>query len=247
MIQVDNLSFSYPDRRVLKDISFTLEEGKVLSILGPNGVGKTTLLKILSGLNRNFTGSVSSIKEIAYVPQIFSSTVNYTVFNMVLMGRASHVSLFSSPGKEDREKACSALEKAGIEDISGRNFSDISGGEKQLVIIARALASGADVLLLDEPTSDLDLKNQGQVLKLIKELSGKYRFSVIFSTHDPSHALAVSDQVLFLGKNGKSLSGPTEDVLISGNVSDYYSTSVEIVEIKRNNKFYKYCLPIYDV
>lgn len=247
MVKVSSLSFSYGNGKLISDLSFMLETGRIMAILGPNGVGKTTLLKILAGLLKPAEGSFTAEKDITYVPQIFSTGVNYTVYNMVLLGRAGHIGLFSSPDENDREKALDAIKKTGIEKLAGRRFSEISGGEKQLTMIARALASGADILLLDEPTSDLDIKNQGRILELMGNLSAEAGFTIIFSTHDPSHALAVSDSTMFLGREGVSLFGMTDTVLTEENVGRFYLTDVKITKIEIGGKYYRYCLPIYNV
>lgn len=247
IITVDNLSFSYGSGKLISDLSLSLMQGEILAVLGPNGVGKTTLLKILAGLLKKYSGKFEIGKEVSYVPQIFSTGVNYTVYNMVLLGRAGHLGLFSSPGELDREKAYEALKKAGIEDLSERKFSEISGGEKQLTLIARALASGAEVLLLDEPTSDLDIKNQERMLELLSELSLKSGSTIIFSTHDPSHALAVSDRSIFLGKGGISQCGATEEIITGENIKKFYSANVKVTKLEIEGKFLTYCLPIYNI
>ncbi len=247
MIKALELSFSYSDKTLISDISFTLNRGEVLAILGPNGVGKTTLLKILTGLIKKYRGSVKIEKEVTYVPQSLSAGVNYTVYNMILLGRAGHIGIFSSPSSEDREKAYEAMKKTGLEHLAERNFLEISGGERQLTLIARALASEAEILLLDEPTSDLDIKNQGLILELLSKLSGESKFTIAFSTHDPSHALLVTDKVLFLGKEGYSLFGNTDMLINEENIGKFYSTNVKIAKFKIGGKFYNYCLPIYNI
>ncbi len=247
MIKVDSLTFSYGHGKLISDLSFSLDSGRIMAVLGPNGVGKTTLLKILAGLLKKQMGSVELGKEAAYVPQIFSTGVNYTVYNMVLLGRAGHIGLFSAPGETDREKAYEAIKKTGIEKLAEKRFSEISGGEKQLTLIARALASGAEIFLLDEPTSDLDIKNQGRILELLAGMSERSGFTVIFSTHDPSHALAVSDSTMFLGREGSTAFGETGIILTEENIKKYYSADVKITKFEIAGKFYTYCLPIYNI
>ena len=182
-IEVQNLSFSYGDRPVLHDISFRVEKGEFLSILGPNGVGKSTLFRCVLGLLSGYPGQVlvdgadsrsftvrEAARHIAYIPQSSHPIFNYSVFDIALMGRTSGLSTFRSPKKKDAELCRWALEKVGIPHLSDRCFHRLSGGEQQLVLIARALVQKAPILMLDEPTASLDFGNQLRVLEQIDDL-----------------------------------------------------------------------------
>ena len=242
-IEVKNLSFSYGDRPVLQDISFSVGEGELLSILGPNGVGKSTLFRCILGLLSGYTGEVlvdginarsfsvrEAAKHIAYIPQSSHPIFNYSVFDIVLMGRTSGLGSFRSPGKADREKCLRALEKIGISHLAGRCFHRLSGGEQQLVLIARALAQDAPILMLDEPTANLDYGNQFRVLEQVRKLAAE-GYTVIQTTHNPEQSYMFSDRILAI-QNGRVLTqGTPAEVLTAENMEGLYHVEVDVVSL----------------
>lgn len=204
------------------DLSFSLERGQTLVLLGRNGRGKTTLLKCVAGLLRPTAGEIRCDGIAGYVPQNFAPAFSYSVFDVVLMGRARHVGIFSSPTAADRESAYEALTELGIAGLARRSIVTLSGGERQLVLIARALASGADVLLLDEPAAALDFHNQAVVLATLRRLSGERGLTVVMTTHEPTHALAIADRAVLLHGSGHAEEGAIEDVCTEPRLSALY-------------------------
>ena len=200
-IEGRDLTIGYPDHTVGRGLDVALSTGEVLALLGPNGGGKTTLLKTLLGLLKPKAGEVRlgdkpldeyTVRErarvIAYVPQVHIGTFAFTVETVVLMGRTAHGNLFSRPTTHDRTVAHSVLERFGISGLANRPYTMISGGERQLVLLARALAQEPRFIVLDEPTASLDFGNQGKVMNEIRALA-KSGHGVLFTTHDPNHAL----------------------------------------------------------
>ena len=243
MIEVKNLTFSYGSREVLHGISFSASSGELLSILGANGVGKSTLFKCMLGLLPGYTGQILvdgrdtrtlSVKElarlIAYIPQMSSTAFNYSVEDIVLMGTTANLGTFRTPGAEEMRRVDAALERVGISKLRDRSFQHISGGERQLAVIARALAQRANILMLDEPTSALDFGNQMRVLETAKELA-REGYTVIQTTHDPERAYMFSDSVIAL-KDGEILSkGVPSEVLTQENIALMYGTAVEMTSL----------------
>lgn len=242
----ENLGFGYrPGHWVLRGYRGRVKRGEVFSILGPNGRGKTTLLKLLLGALDPREGTIHREGEAAFVPQLFKCSFSYTVFDMVLMGRANHVRLFSTPGPKDEQAALSALERLGIADLADRPFDELSGGQRQLVIFARALSTQADTLVLDEPTAALDMKNQGAILRWIKELSREDGLSVIFTTHQPHHAHLVADtSMLMLGESDFHC-GPTDEVMTEETLSALYGVEMKRLRVEDNDSRIETFLPVY--
>lgn len=200
------------DTLVLKDVSFTISSGEMIAFLGKNGAGKTTLLRIIPSFLTPLGGDVlidgvpvhsmslhDKAKAIAYIPQFSQTAFAYTVKESVLMGRSPYISMFSRPSKQDEKRAFEILDELGILDLAGRPTNEISGGERQLVLIARALMQDAKLLILDEPTSFLDYSNQLLVLEKTMELTRK-GYVCLYSTHNPDLALAYSTRVLAMDK-----------------------------------------------
>lgn len=226
-LTVHDLRFSYGAHSVLSGVSFSLEEGRMCTVLGQNGAGKTTLFKCILGFLPSYTGSIrigaceardlaprELAKQIAYIPQNHHQSFGYSVLDMVLMGTAHSLSLFSLPGEAQKRGAYAALDRLGILDLADKNIGRISGGEQQLVFIARALAQKAKLLIMDEPTASLDFGNQDRVMRLIKGLT-QDGCSVLLSTHTPQHALWYADSVLAL-QNGQVLATGAPEAVISG-------------------------------
>lgn len=256
--QVIEGSFYYDSSRKLLDrVGFSVGEGDVLAILGPNGAGKTTLLKCMMGLLPWREGSTfldgSDIKAIpfrelwktvAYVPQAKGSVFSYSAEEMVLLGRSAHIGMVSQPSKEDRERALRAMDSIGISYLAGKSCNKMSGGELQMVLIARALAAEPRILVLDEPESNLDYKNQLVVLDVIERLAREKGICSIFNTHYPAHALRVATKSLVLDGRGTCRFGDSKSVINSENLRSCFSVNVHIDKIDLGNNVYDLVIPL---
>ena len=254
-IEVKNLSFSYGDRPVLHDISFRVEPGEFLSILGPNGVGKSTLFRCVLGLLSGYSGQVlvcgrdartmtvqEAAKHIAYIPQSSNPAFNYSVFDIVLMGATAGLSRFRSPGKQEVERCQWALDKIGIAGLSSRCFHRLSGGEKQLVMIARALTQDAPILMLDEPTANLDFGNQLRVLQQVQSLA-REGYTVIQTTHHPEQSYLFSDRILAIQKGQVLKDGPPAKVLTADTMHALYGVDVDVLSLYGDKA--RICIPAH--
>lgn len=257
--EVKDGSFGYEKqggRTVLDGIDFSVEKGSLTAILGPNGAGKTTLLRCMMGfLHWQRGGSYidgTDIRElnnrelwqrIAYVPQAKGSVSIYSCEDMVLLGRSSHFGMFGHPGERDREIAREAMERLGIAHLAKRSCAAISGGELQMVLIARALAAQPQMLVLDEPESNLDFKNQLIILDTMSELT-QQGISCIFNTHYPTHALQRADHALLLDKRGQHIFGSSMQVITEENLAQAFGVETVIGSIETKHKVYHDVLPL---
>jgi iron complex transport system ATP-binding protein len=239
MLETRALSIGYGTREVARGIDITVTPGEVLCLLGPNGAGKTTLFKTLLGLLPPLSGIVTLdgrdiatlarreiAQSIAYVPQAQMMEFAYSVLDLVLMGRTAHLGPFASPAPTDQARALQALEILGIADLAGASCAEISGGQRQLVLIARALAQDAKTIILDEPTASLDLGNRVLVMDRIKGLAHA-GLGVVLSTHDPDHALDMAQKVVVIAGHTQAAYGPTRDILTARLLSDVYGVTVD--------------------
>lgn len=260
--EVENGCFSYDKlkknkKRVLSDISFSVENNEILAVLGPNGVGKTTMLKCMMGLQKWDSGRTLLDGEdmytmshkrvwnrIAYVPQSKSMALSYTAIEMVLMGRSSHLGIFAQPTSEDMSIAEKAMEEVGITFLRDKLCSQMSGGELQMVLIARALCTHPEMLILDEPESNLDFKNQLMILDVIQRLSRRSGLSAIINTHYPAHALKIADKALILDRSGRSYYGKAKDTITEENMKTSFSVEVKIADYEYEDMHYLNVIPI---
>jgi len=249
-VKIKELIFGYNEKVVLDHLSFEVSKGEILAILGPNGSGKTTLLKCLNMLLKpkgsffieSFDISKLNEKEIAkfvgYVPQMHSPAFPYKVIDIVVSGRTPYLG-FSTPTKQDYDYAYNVLNKLGLKHLVDKPYTQLSGGELRLVLIAKALVQQPKVLLLDEPTSHLDLKNRLMVLKILREITSE-DITVIMSEHDPNIASIFSDKILLMC-NGKVVGyGRARNVLNKENIAKVYGVDVVIMERGE----YRYIFPI---
>ncbi len=246
MLEGRALAIGYRDRLVGEGLDVALAEGEVLALLGPNGGGKTTLLKTLLGLLPPRAGEVRfggrslasrSIRErarlLAYVPQSHVATFAFPVETVVLMGRTAHGGLFNRPSNKDRDVAGAALERFGIAHLAERPYTMISGGERQLVLLARALAQEPRFIVLDEPTASLDFGNQGKVMREIRALATSGH-GVLFTTHDPNQALRLADRAFLLRSGTRVTDGPVNVVLTQQNLEALYGAPVQVLSDSTN-------------
>ena len=241
-LTVENMSFSYGKHPVLHELTFTAEAGELLAILGPNGVGKTTLFKCVMGQERKYSGRIAAdgadlaaltprerAHRVAAIPQAHPLSFRYSAFDMVLMGTSHTLSPFNLPGEKERAAARTAMERVNISHLAERPFDHLSGGEQQLVFIARALAQQAKILLMDEPTASLDYGNRLLVLQVARDLA-REGYTVLLSTHDPQHALWFADRALAL-KEGQALAfGVPEEVLNAALLETLYGRRIELIQ-----------------
>lgn len=255
MLSVNHLSFSYGGKNTLSDITFEAVEGTRIAVLGPNGAGKSTLFRCILGLLPQFTGEIKiNEKKIramqqaelarcaAYIPQSSAVVFDYTVLEMVLMGTTGQLGPFSGPGKRQIAKAQEILQSLGIDTLGQRSFGKLSGGERQLTLIARAMVQGAKLLIMDEPTANLDFGNQQRVLMQMERLA-KQGYTVLFSTHDPNQALSSADEALVL-KEGRMLAyGAAEETLTAELLTELYGVEVSL-ETSQADPSRRICVPL---
>lgn len=257
VFSVDHGCFSYPRREVLKDINFTVDSGEILSILGSNGIGKTTLLRCMMGLMPWKSGrtlidgkSLEQFshrelwKKISYVPQAKGAALAYSARDMVLLGRSAHLGTLEQPGEKDMEIVEKAMKEVGVGHLADKDCNKMSGGELQMVLIARALATEPQLLILDEPESNLDFKNQLIVLNTICDLAREHHISVIVNTHYPAHALKISDKALLLLQGNKSFYGRAEQVVNEENMRRAFGVNVSIRNFSIDNILYNAVVPL---
>lgn len=245
MIKIDNLSVAYDKTLplIIKNLSLTLEKGCILNILGQNAVGKTTLIKTLMRELRNYNGSIKvkdvdiseySIKDyskiVGVVSTSFNTFQNLLVADYLITGFVNQMSPFNSPDNVYVEKAYNILKSFGKEELFNKQIDQLSSGEKQIVMIARVLLQDPEIIIVDEPTANLDVKNQIAVLNQIKKLS-EQGYTILVTTHNPGHAYSMGGKTLMMGK-GKYAFGETEQIITEENLSDFYKLNVSIKNIQ---------------
>jgi iron complex transport system ATP-binding protein len=253
LIKIEGISFGYTQKTVLADIDLSITKGEVVAVLGPNGCGKSTLIKIMLGLLRPDAGRVllngENIRKldtrylaqkIAYVPQTHKSSFPYSVLDVVLMGRIPHKTFFFRYSNKDMKIAQDALERLSVSHLASRAYTEISGGERQLTLIARALAQGATTFIMDEPAGGLDYGNQLKLLDQIVKLS-REGYTFIKATHSPEHALWIAHRAVLIKKGAIIADGPCDDVINTENLFHLYNARVNV--LKSNDGPFNVCVP----
>lgn len=252
IFNIKEVSFSYGKRPILKSITEVIYDGEVICLLGPNGSGKTTLLKIMLGLFPPETGAISfdgtnlqSIpqkrlaRHLAYVPQVHRDAFTFAVEDVVIMGRLPYHNFFSTYTREDRIVAARVMERLGIEQLRYRPYTEISGGERQLTLIARAMSQGAKVFIMDEPVNGLDYGNQVRLLTTIQNLA-KEGYTFVITTHFPDHALHTADKAILLKEGRIITSGSPQEAITTNTIYDLYAIDVTVVSLSKGRTV---CLP----
>lgn len=256
-IEVRNLSFAYGSHEVLRDVSFAVPDAALVGVLGPNGVGKSTLFRCILGLNQGYRGTIlvngqdlrrlsvrERAREVSYIPQSHAPVYDYEVLDVVLMATGSDLKMLSNPGKAQVKRAYAALERIGIERLARRAYTQISGGEQQLVLIARAIAQQAQTIIMDEPTSALDYGNTVRVLSCVRQLA-REGLSIIQSTHNPDQAFLYSDKTLVIDGGRVRAFGSPHDTITSELISDLYAVDVEVNSLYGDKV--RVCVPVREV
>lgn len=253
LLRVEGLACGYGKRAVVEDVSFTLYPGEVLCLLGPNGIGKTTLFKTLLRLLPAKAGRVLLNGEdgaalsrhrfaalMGYVPQAHLTPFPFRVIDVVSMGRTAHLGMLASPGRRDMELAEQALENLSIAHLRHRACTEISGGERQMVLLARALTQQPAILMLDEPTSNLDYGNQVRVLDHVSRLAAEQNLCIVMTTHDPNQALRHATRAATIDRDGRFDIGSPGDLVTASYLSATYGVQAGIFETPAGSL----CLPL---
>jgi iron complex transport system ATP-binding protein len=249
VLEARDITFAYErGTPVLRQISVQVAAGEVLFLLGRNGCGKTTLMRCLGGLLSPDSGTVlldgrnvrtipapERARRVGLIPQIHSPAFAYTVHDIVLMGRAPHLGLFGKPGKTDHAAADEALERVGMADFRQRPYTQLSGGQRQMVMIARGLTQQCAILLMDEPDAHLDPRNQHHVMDIVRRLAEE-KLTFVISSHTPNHALAYADRVLLLREGITLALGPSSETLTEALLSEAYDMDTEIIYQERDGQ-----------
>ena len=248
ILSVSNLGFSWGDNQVLKDINFKVNANELIAVLGVNGAGKSTLIKCINGILKPDVGEISVLgedvaglglidvaKKMSYVPQNVQTNFPMEVFDVVLLGRRPHISW--SVNKDDRDKVSTTLRMLSLEDFAFRRFDKLSGGEKQRVVIAKAIAQDPNLFLFDEPTSDLDLWHQIEVMEEIKRLTSDTNIfkSAIVAIHDINMAIRYADKIMLLHHGNIEDFGDPEKVVTKENIEKVFGVSCDIFPASKDS------------
>lgn len=257
MIKVDGLTFSYDGKQdVFSNVSFEVKKGEIMAVLGANGIGKTTMMRCIMKFLHPKSGDIyiddintkkmknsQFWERISYVPQAKSLVFGYSVLNMVVMGRSQYIKFGYTPGKEEYQRAWQLLEEMGLSDYAHRSCNSLSGGQLQMVLIARALIKEPDILIMDEPESNLDMRNQLKVLEIMKKVAEERKVTVIINTHYPEHALRYTQKTLILGRDSY-IFDDSEAAITEENISKYFKVDAGIYDVNVADKVYKGILPV---
>lgn len=243
-IEFKNVACGYGKKFILQQINCCIGLGDKVAVLGPNGIGKSTLFKTVLGFLDVLDGEilvnekniktyhgVELAKVISYVPQAKSYSYQYTVEDMIVMGRASHISSFSKPSRMDVDIAYKAMERIGILELRNKYYSELSGGEQQCVLVARAIAQESKFIIMDEPASNLDLKNQKKLLDIVNCLADD-GIGIIMATHSPEHVFATCNKVLLIDKSGASIFGKMNEIMTAEKLISAFGVDLDVMETK---------------
>jgi iron complex transport system ATP-binding protein len=230
-LRLQGLGFAYPGRTLFQGLNLAFQGGDMVTLLGPNGVGKTTLLRCCAKLLVPTEGSVQCNATIGYVPQVSELNTPYSVLQVVTMGRAAHTGLFGGLAAKDHAAIAQAIACCDLEPIIQRSFTALSGGERQRVLVARALAQSADVLVLDEPMAAMDLHYQVQLLELLSRLTTQMKKLVIFSTHQPQHALSKATHTVLMPPDQEVECGATQDIVTAESLERCFGVPTRLLQI----------------
>ncbi len=241
-----NLCFGYGDKEILKQISFSVNKGRFCAVLGRNGCGKTTLIHCIGGILQPGSGQVfiqgralSSLSRngtaalISLVPQEYPDIFPYRVLDVVVMGRAPFLGLYAKPAPGDYKMAVNALRALNAQDLAHKNFNRISGGERRMVLLARSLAQKAGIMLLDEPTNQLDFNNQYHLLAVIRDLCRKRGLTIVASMHDPNMAALFADEIIMIKNGGIMTQGSCNAVMTRENIAKLYATKSREIRVSK--------------
>ncbi len=256
MLIVEKAVCGYKKEVVLNRLSVSVERGEILSIIGANGIGKTTLFRTILGHIKLISGQILAdgrdtsqlssgerARLIAYVPQAHVPPFPFRVIDVVVMGRTAHLKLFSKPSEADIEIAANALKMTNIEELYDKAYTQISGGERQLVLIARAIAQEAKILIMDEPMANLDFGNQLRIMEQIRLLAS-FGLTVIYTTHNPEHAFHCSNKVLAIKGKSDFVQGNAKEVITDILLQEIYQIKAEVKEVWLENKSIRVCVPV---
>ena len=244
MIEAEGLGYKFPGGQWLwRNLDLKISPGAVVGVIGRNGSGKTTLIRTLLRLIKPSEGCVVHRGRAGYVPQHTEILLPFRVRDVVAMGRAGRVRLFSRLSRRDWDVVEQAMDDVGISRFADRPFQTLSGGERQLALIARAIASECETLTLDEPFTGLDLENQKLTLRLLRRFADRNGIGVLFSAHHPDQLFAAADNVLILQKGGPSLYGPVREYLTSGTLTWLYSVDVRVIDVPRGREKSRHAAP----
>lgn len=257
MLKVTNLSCGYKNKRILENVSFTIKPKEIVCILGPNGSGKSTLIKTIIGLLEPHEGKIlidnkdiskmswnERAKLISYIPQVFNSAFQYKVIDIVLMGRTTYLSMGSSPSKEDKEIAEDAMEKLKILHLKEKVYSELSGGERQLVKIAQALTQKTKIIVMDEPTNNLDFAYQVTMLNYLYKCIDM-GVTIVMATHFPEQVFLYGTKALLVKNGGVTEIDKPYENLMERDLKTLYGTDLSVIELNLNNSMRKVCLPVF--
>ncbi len=243
MIEATDIGRKLPNGAWLwRHVTLRVAPRRVVGLIGRNGSGKTTMLRTLLGLIKPHEGSVSTLGPVGHVPQSSEINFPFAVRDIVSMGRARHVRLFAGMAKADRRAIDEAMERVGIAQLADRSFLELSGGERQLVLIARAVATGCGTLVLDEPFGGLDLENQSETLSLIRRLARDDGVGVIFSAHQPDHLFAAAEQAIVLRRDAPPLQGPLAETLTAGVLTEVYGVDVRVIDVTHESRIGRHAI-----
>ena len=247
LVEVEGVDFAYPgheDNQILFDVSFVVHPGELITLLGPNGAGKSTLLNCIMNLLTPQKGTIrldgqlntrmprrEIAQMVAYVQQTVDVTFAFTVRDYAVMGRTPYLKMYAAPGEEDYALVDDALDRLGVLRLKDRVYSELSGGQRQLVDVARAIVQKPRLILFDEPTSALDYGNQIKVLKMVKELSREDGFAAIMTTHNPDHPILLNSSVCLLGRDGRLRKGTVDEIMREDVLEDVYQAHLIIRDV----------------